>query len=78
MSDQQYFEKDPQAEAMRVRLIQAGATIFRNWGATPDGPFCVMLPSGAFVVERYEDHATRADARLSGMFRACAGLAVHQ
>jgi len=74
LNDSANVERDPETEAMRQRLLASGANIYRNWGAEVNGPFCVALPSGAFVVERYEDHPTRADARNAGMWRAVRAL----
>ena len=78
MNDSAHVERDPETESMRQRLLASGANIYRNWGAQVNGPFCVALPSGAFVVERYEDHPTRADARNAGMFRAVRALDAHR
>lgn len=63
-------ERNPEAEALRVRLVDLGATIDRQWGGTPW--FAVHLPGpGVKVIgARYADYPDRAAARLAGMRNA--------
>lgn len=63
-------ETNPEAEALRARLVELGCTMDRQWGGAP--VFIVNLPGtparqrGA----RYQDHPDRAAARLAGMRNA--------
>lgn len=68
-------ERNQEAEALRQRLVQLGATMDRQWGGAP--VFVVHLPTKPASMRgvRYEDYPDRASARLDCMRDAMFELA---